>query len=205
MFVFLFLFRIIFEQGDFLMKIHWAAGLNSILFMLFITPSLSISSYPQQQPPIPSLADLRAKNFKIKTLQGKRIELNSLLGEGKPVILDIWASWCGPCRQEVPHLVEFAKTHGKNGLIVIGLTIEDPKDDLKAVKSFVKEFSMNYEVAFAPQEVYLFFNGTNSGLIPQTMVFHSNGRMLRRLIGYNEKTGKRILDQAVALALQPVK
>jgi len=187
------------------MKIHWASGSRSILLTLIITLLLTITYYPQQQSPNPSLADLRARNFKVKTLQGKSIELNSLLGQGKPVILDIWASTCGPCRQEIPHLIQFAKAHREEGLIVIGLTIEDPKVDLKAVKSFVKEFSMNYEVAFAPQEVYLFFNGTNSGLIPQTMVFHPNGRMVRRLIGYNEKTGKRILDQAVALALQPVK
>jgi len=173
--------------------------------MLFLTVSLSNSSFPQQESPPPSLADLRAKNFKIKTLHGKRIELNALLDQGKPVILDIWASWCGPCREEVPHLVEFAKSHSKDGLIVIGLTIEDPDDDLKAVKSFVKEFAMNYEVGFAPPEIYSFFNGNSSVLrIPQTMIFHPNGRMIRRLIGYNEKTGKRILDHAVSLALQPV-
>ncbi|MCI0661425.1 MAG: TlpA family protein disulfide reductase [Acidobacteria bacterium] len=186
------------------MKIHWASRLRSIVFTLIITFLLTITYYPQQQSPNPSLADLRARNFKINTLQGKSIELNSLLGQGKPVILDIWASSCGPCRQEIPHLIQFAKTHSKEGLIVIGLTIEDPKEDLKAVKSFVKEFSMNYEVAFAPLELLLFFNGSRSGLIPQTMVFHSNGKMVRHLIGYNEKTGKRILDQAVALALQPV-
>jgi thiol-disulfide isomerase/thioredoxin len=150
------------------------------------------------------MADLRARNFKIKTLQGKHIDLNTLLGQGKPVILDIWASWCGPCRQEVPHLVEYTKAHSKEGLIVIGLTIEDPRDDLKAVQAFVKEFSMNYEVGFAPIELYEFFNGNNSALrIPQTMVFHPNGKMIRRLIGYNEKTGKRILDHALSLALQP--
>src|SRR5262245_23697386 len=119
------------------MKINWIAGLRSILFTLILTLLLSITYYPQQQSSIPSLDDLRARNFKIRTLQGKNIELNSLLGQGQPVVLDIWASWCGPCRQEIPHLIEFAKTHGKAGLIVIGLTIEDPKDDLKAVKSFV--------------------------------------------------------------------
>src|SRR5215510_2593869 len=120
------------------MKLHWVAGLRTIFFALIITLLLTITYYPQQQTRIPSLADLRGRNFKIKTLQGKHIELNSLLGQGKPVILDIWASWCGPCRLEVPHLIEFAKTHSKDGLIVIGLTMEDPKDDLNAVKSFVK-------------------------------------------------------------------
>jgi thiol-disulfide isomerase/thioredoxin len=189
------------------MKIHWAARLKSILLAFVITISLTLSSYPQIQPKSspPSLADLRARNFKIQTLQGKRIDLNTLLSEGKPVILDLWATWCGPCRQEIPHLIEFAKAHSKEGLIVIGLTIEDPEDDLKEVKTFVKELSMNYEVAFAPWEIYSFFNGnTQSVRIPQTMVFHPNGKMIRRLIGYNDKTGRRILEQAVSLALQPV-
>src|SRR5262245_59369135 len=87
-----------------------------------------------QQPP--TLDQIRAKKFVLQSLQGKPVELNKLLAQGKPVVIDIWATWCGPCRQEIPHLVQFAEKYGKDGLIVIGLTIEDPEADRKEVKNF---------------------------------------------------------------------
>lgn len=151
-----------------------------------------------QRQPSPTLDQIRAEKFVVQTLQGKRLELNKLMEQGRPVVIDLWATWCGPCRQEIPHLVEINKKYGKDGLIVIGLTLEDPEDDRAAVKAFVREFSMNYHVAFAPESFYLFFNGeTINYRIPQTMIFNAEGRMVKRLIGYNERIGKEILTKAV--------
>jgi thiol-disulfide isomerase/thioredoxin len=139
---------------------------------------LAIASDSQaQQPQPPSLDQIKAKKFVLKSLQGKPVELNKLLGQGKPVVIDIWATWCGPCRQEIPHLVQFAKQYGKDGLIIIGLTIEDPQADRDAVKNFVKQYKMNYQVAFAPDGLYQFFsNNAERLLIPQTFIFNAKGR-----------------------------
>jgi thiol-disulfide isomerase/thioredoxin len=190
------------------MKKDWVALLKTTLLAFVITLPLSVFTFPQRISPIsisPSLDGLRARKIKVKTLQGKTVELNTLLGQGKPVVLNIWATWCGPCRQEIPHLVELAQKYSKEGLIVIGLTYQDYKDDLKAVKDFVSEFSIGYEVAFTPLSFYYFFNKDDSAIsIPQTIVFHSNGTMVKRVIGYNEGDGRRTLENAISLAVQPV-
>jgi thiol-disulfide isomerase/thioredoxin len=155
-----------------------------------------------QQPAIPTLAQLKAKDFTVKTLDGDSVSLNSLLGEGKPVLIDFWATWCGPCRVEIPHLKELHKKYGKDGLIVIGLNLEDPVEDKQAVKKFVKDFDMGYQSVFAPSQIYKFLNtGVASYRIPQTIVFGADGAVVRRLVGYNPRIGREILNRAVEKAV----
>jgi len=171
-------------------------------FFAFLISSIETSAQQQGQV----LDQLRAQNFIVHNLQGRRVELNKLIGRGKPVVIDFWATWCGPCRWEIPHLLELSKQYRDQGLIVIGLTVEDPQEDRNAVKAFVNEFKMTYPVAFAPEEIYLFFNNNSPQLrIPNTLVFGPDGKLIRRLIGYNQKAGKDILTKAVDQAMQIVK
>jgi thiol-disulfide isomerase/thioredoxin len=180
------------------MKKYFVLNLIAILFAVAIP---IFESFAQQQTR-PTLDQLRAEKFVVHNIQGKKIDLNKLLGAGNPVIIDFWATWCGPCRQEIPHLVELAKQYRRNGLIVVGLTVEDPAVDRNAVKSFAGRFKMNYPVAFAPEELYLFFDvGAQTLRIPQTIVFGPDGQVIRRIIGYNERLGKEILTKAVEQAV----
>ena len=160
------------------------------------------STQQQQQPALPTLNQLKAKGFTVTTLDGERVSLNSLLGEGKPVLLDFWATWCGPCRMEIPHLKALNKKYGKDGLIVIGLNLEDPVEDKQAVKKFVKDFGMDYQSVFAPSQVYKYLNsGAPAYRIPQTIVFGADGAVVRRLVGYNPRIGRDILNRAVEKAI----
>lgn len=161
---------------------------------------------PAQLPAQPTLDQVKAEKFIVETLNGKRISLNKLIGEGKPVVLDIWATWCGPCRQEIPHLVELAEKHRQEGLIVIGLTTEDPKAHRDEVKSFVRQYGMTYHVGFASDALYVSFNGNSQSMrIPQTFIFGADGRLIKRLIGFNERIGADVLNKAVEEALREVK
>lgn len=177
------------------MNIRWIY----IALMIGILTSTALAQEGQPS----ALDQLRAQNFIVKNLQGKNVELNKLIGYGRPVVIDFWATWCGPCRWEVPHLLEMAKQYRVEGLIVIGLTVEDPQKDRFAVKGFVKEFKMNYPVAFASEEVYFFLSNRSQDLqIPQTLVFNADGKLVKRLIGYNQDRGKEILAKAVEQAVQ---
>lgn len=151
----------------------------------------------------PTLDQLKAQNFTVMTLDGKRVNLNKLLGSGRPVVLDFWATWCGPCRQEIPHLNEMDKKYGKDGLIVIGLNLEHPVEDRQAARDFIKEFSMGYQNVFAPPQVYQFFNSAGSSYrIPQTIVFGADGRLIKRMVGYHPRIGKETLTSAVEQAMR---
>ncbi|MEK7829666.1 MAG: TlpA disulfide reductase family protein [Acidobacteriota bacterium] len=176
--------------------------LKNLLFAAILVMAMFDPSASAQLPTEPTLAQIKAEKFIVQTLEGKKIELNKLLSEGKPVVLDVWATWCGPCRQEIPHLVELAEQHRKDGLIVIGLTTEDPKVHRERVKSFVKEYGMNYHVGFASEQLYLAFNGGSAAMrIPQTFVFGKDGKLVKRLIGYNNQLGRQMLTAAVAEAV----
>jgi thiol-disulfide isomerase/thioredoxin len=163
---------------------------------------LSGVAVAQQSRPNPSLAQLKAKNFKVLTVDGKRADLNKLLGQGKPVMIDFWATWCGPCRVEIPHLMQLQKKFQKDGLIVLGLNLEDPVDDQKLVAEFIRDMSMNYQTVFVTQAVYQVFNPNAQGYrIPQTYVFDREGNLVKGLVGYNNRIGKEVLDAAVQKAI----
>lgn len=154
---------------------------------------------PQPSPANPVALPTTVMETSINLLDGKAKKLTDYAG--KVVIVDLWATWCGPCRQEIPHLVALARQHGKE-IIFLGLNLEDPAEKRAAVKSFIKEYAMNYQVVFAPAETYQFFNpGADGYRIPQTIVFGPDGKLIKRLVGYNPGIGKEILDKAVQQAL----
>jgi thiol-disulfide isomerase/thioredoxin len=170
------------------------------VFLLLVAFSLPAFA---QLPTQPTLDQIRTENFVVQTLAGKKIALNKLIGQGKPVVLDIWATWCGPCRQEIPHLVELAEKHRKDGLVVIGLTTEDPTVHRERVKAFVKQYGMTYTVGFASEALYLSFNGGSRSMrIPQSFIFDADGKLVKRLIGYSERIGVEVLNNAVQEALK---
>jgi thiol-disulfide isomerase/thioredoxin len=136
-------------------------------------------------------------NFKL--LDGKSRKLSDFAG--KILVIDLWATWCGPCRQEIPHLVEMARDYKSKGVEVIGLTTEDPESDAELVKEFSKEFKINYPIGWANfvlQEGLM--NGR--GNIPQTIIVGRDGKIKKHFVGFNPIISpsqmKAVLDEAVS-------
>jgi thiol-disulfide isomerase/thioredoxin len=170
------------------------------LFAFTHTTRSFAKQYPAQRSPGPTLDQLKAKNFTVKTLDGESVDLNTLLGEGKPVLIDFWATWCGPCRMVIPHLGELHRKYGKDGLIVIGMNLEDSRVEGQAVKNFVKRYRMDYQNVFAPHAIYQFFSGLAAARIPYTLLFGPDGTISWRLVGYSPQMSAA-LNSAVAKAM----
>ena len=101
-----------------------------------------------ENPPPPLRAGTRAPAFTTMTLGGKPLSLRSL--HGKVVLLDFWATWCGPCRMATPTLEALPKQFGKRGLAVVGMSVDDPST-IAQIKPFVKHFGITYTVTASPQ------------------------------------------------------
>lgn len=82
-----------------------------------------------------------APDFELETLDGERFRLSDL--RGRPLVVNFWASWCTPCRREVPALIRAQNEHAERGLLVIGVNIEEPTS---AARAFADEFGVNFAV-----------------------------------------------------------
>jgi thiol-disulfide isomerase/thioredoxin len=127
---------------------------------------------------------------------GRRVRLEDL--RGQVVVLDFWATYCPPCREEIPHLVRLQKQHGPQGFKVIGLNVGGEEDRPK-VPDFVKTYGIQYQLGEPDEETARLFLSQDDS-IPQTYIFDRNGRLVDHVTGYDEEVGRRI-DNAVAQAL----
>jgi len=113
--------------------------------------------------------------FKLADLDGRTVD--QAAWRGKVVLLNFWATWCGPCREEIPALVALQE-HYRDQVIVAGLSIDDPDTD---VKSFLSMFHVNYLVGRADENVQRAFGGVSA--VPATYVLDTEGKIVQRHIG----------------------
>jgi thiol-disulfide isomerase/thioredoxin len=147
------------------------------------TPTRSASTSNSAESSIPPLPE-NVMQASINLLDGQKAKLADY--SGKVLIVDLWATWCGPCRQEIPHLVELAKEYKGKGVEVIGLTNENPETDAEMVKEFSKVFNINYPIGWADAEMQ---SGLTQGraAIPQTYIIGRDGKVLRHYVGFNPR------------------
>ena len=120
-----------------------------------------------------------APEFAVKGIDGGTVNLAA--ARGKVVLLNFWATWCGPCRMEVPDLVELQKKY-QDRLQVIGLVIDDADED--AVRKFAKRYSINYPVAMATEEMRFQFGGVPA--LPTSFIIDAQGRVVQKHIGLRD-------------------
>ena len=176
------------------MSIRWAiAAIGSLalaLLTLNASPEWPVdrggASAGGADVPATSACPANAKpanmNFTLKDVDGKDVKLASL--KGKVVLLDFWATWCGPCKIEIPWFIEFQKKYGKDGLQVVGVSVDDTEARLKP---YVAKMNMNYLVLQGLdhddiQDAY----GPLFG-IPVTVVISRDGKMCAKHVGLSSK------------------
>ena len=142
---------------------------------------------------MPSSAPLFAAT--LSDLDDKPVALERY--RGKPLIVNFWARWCGPCRVEIPELIAIRQAH-KGKLEVLGIGIEDKAD---AAKEFARAYEMNYPVFVAREKGIPLMQalGNTKGGLPFTIVIDRNGQVVQKKMGIMKKAD---LDAAAELALK---
>ena len=158
------------------------------------------SAPPVRNAPPAPLTTLPAMvvDAEMRAVSGAPIKLSNYAG--KVLLVNLWATWCGPCRQETPELVKLHKEFRSQGLEVVGLSTENPDDSADKVREFVHNYKVDYRVGWSGAQVAVaLMQGRDA--IPQSFVISRDGRVLKRFIGFNAITTPEQIRAAVQDAL----
>ena len=169
------------------MNLRWAIAALGALALAFVTvPAPWTDGHIDAAAPAGSACPANAKaanmNFTLKDLDNKDVKLSAF--KGKVVLLDFWATWCGPCKIEIPWFIEFQQKYGKSGLNVIGVLTEDT---VAKAKPFAAEWKMNYTLLSGIDrddldDAY----GPMFGL-PVTILISRDGKICAKHVGLSSK------------------
>ena len=161
---------------------HARAAVRFLIASLLLCLA-SLPAGAQQSDEQPTIRFVRnpdpAPDFKLTGLDGKPFTLAA--AHGKVVLLNFWATWCGPCRAEIPDLIELQNKY-QDRLQILGLVVDD--DDQEAIKEFVEKFRINYPVALAPDDIRIKYGGIAA--LPTSFVLDSEGRIVQKHEGLRD-------------------
>lgn len=162
---------------------------------------------PVKNAPPAALTSLPASvtDVELPALTGDPIKLANY--SGKVLIVNLWATWCGPCRLEVPELIRLHKEYRTQGLEVVGLSTENPEASAPAVRKFVQDYNVDYRIGWATpvggsgaEVAITLMQGRDA--IPQSFVIARDGRILKRFVGFNPTSTPPLIKEAVQEALK---
>jgi thiol-disulfide isomerase/thioredoxin len=148
-------------------------------FALAAAPLLLVSAtFRPAENTAPAERARMAPGFTVSTLDGRTLKQEKL--HGKAVIVDFWATWCGPCRFAMPHLQTMQDRYGKEGLVVIGVSVDDIGTE--RVQKFVDRLGVTFPIGMANEEMLVAYGPLRA--LPTTYFIDRNGDIARRVVGY---------------------
>jgi peroxiredoxin len=123
-----------------------------------------------------------APDFTLQSLDGKNVQLSSY--KGQAVLLNFWATWCGPCKIEMPWFVELQKEYGPQGLQIVGVAMDDASTE--DITKFVKEMGVNYTILLGKEAVGQEYGGVN--VLPTTFFIDRDGKIVAREFGLQSRS-----------------
>jgi thiol-disulfide isomerase/thioredoxin len=123
----------------------------------------------------------KAPAWELKDVDGNTVRSSDFAG--KVVVLDFWATWCPPCKAEIPGFVELQKQYGEKGVVFVGVALDEQGPAV--VKPFMKQFGMNYPIVMGDAKIVQDFGGIAA--IPTTFIIDRTGNIIARHVGYVPK------------------
>lgn len=138
-------------------------------------------------------SELTAPDFSLSLINGGTLKLSEYFG--KVIILDFWATWCPPCRAEIPDFISLYNEYKDRGLVIIGISVDD---SIEPVKKFIQQNNVNYPVVMGNSKVIQDYGGITG--IPTTFIIDKKGNIVEKFVGYRpkevfEKSIKRLLSE----------
>jgi peroxiredoxin len=166
-------------------------------------PKVGVNSNPPAPPiknaPAPVMVlPATVLDAELKAVTGAPIKLSSY--SGKVLLVNLWATWCGPCRLETPELVKLHKEFRDQGVEMVGLSTEDPESSEESVKEFVHNFNIDYRIGWSgPDVAVTLMQGRDA--IPQSFIISRDGRIVKRFVGFNPTMTPPQIREALQEAL----
>jgi peroxiredoxin len=135
-----------------------------------------------------------APDFTLQSLDGKTVRLSDF--RGKPVVLNFWATWCGPCKIEMPWFVDLQKQYGPAGLQFLGVAMDDAST--KDIAEFAESMKVNYPILVGKESVGDAYGGVQ--FLPETFYIDRNGKVVDKAFGLK---GRGEIEDAIKKILAP--
>lgn len=162
-------------------------------------PANRVTSVP---PRTPTLSP-EIRNLQLQTIEGESLKLSDYAD--KVVVLNLWATWCGPCRLEMPDLVKLNHEYKSRGLVVLGLaTTYNERNNPQQVKDFVRTENVDYPIIWDDGSLAgpLVQSVNGRSVIPQSFVISRDGRIVKHFSGFSPYSTPQLMRQAVEEALK---
>jgi cytochrome c biogenesis protein CcmG/thiol:disulfide interchange protein DsbE len=157
------------------------------------SPTSTPTATPSPTPEGPKNGE-PAPDFTLQDLKGRSVQLSSL--KGRAVLLNFWATWCGPCKIEMPWLVDLQKKYGPRGLLIVGVAMDDASD--KEIAAFARKMGVNYMVLKGTEKVGDLYGGVDR--LPFSYYIDRSGKVVDQIVGLASES---VIEDDIKKILRP--